>query len=263
VWLGQEIERRNQVAERIIDARGDLHGDVGPRLWIIAEELNMATPLLKQHWAEIRDKDQPKKSPALTGMAQVAFAGRAVKMHLIVIGQQLTAETLGGGAVRENIGVRCLARYRESTWNMLVGRDVPMPPPPEVDGRVQCVAGASVNEAQTPLMDLEQARELAVAGVVTPCPAGMPGITVPDRIALPVGGVPDLGVSVRHVPELPLPVTLSEAVREGILTGRRLSAVQKASQRPGFPEPVGWRGNARIWDRTDLYAYAAGRNGQR
>jgi hypothetical protein len=96
---------------------------------------------------------------------------------------------------------------------------------------------------------------------VTPCPAGMPGITVPERIALPVG-VPDLGVSDRHVPELPPPVTLSEAVREGILTGRRLSAVQKASQRPGFPEPLGWRGNARIWDRADLYAYTAGRNGQ-
>jgi hypothetical protein len=260
VWLGDEIERRNQVAERIIDAKGNLHGDVGPRLWIIAEELNMATPLLKQHWAEIRDREQPKKSPALTGMAQVAFAGRAVKMHLIVIGQQLTAETLGGGAVRENIGVRCLARYRESSWNMLVGRDVPMPPSPEVDGRVQCVAGAAVSETQTPLMDLELARELAVGGVLTPCPAGMPGIAVPARVALPVGA-PDQRLSYDSPPELPAGVTLAEAVREGIWGGN-LAALQKASHRPGFPPKLADRGTARVWEQADLYAYVAGKRWQ-
>lgn len=261
VWLGSELLRRTEVAERIIDAKGDLHGEVGPRLWVVAEELNMATPLLKQHWAELRESDEPKKSPALTGMAQVAFAGRAVKMHLIVIGQQLTAEALGGGAVRENIGVRCLARYQQSSWQMLVGRDVPMPPSPTVTGRIQCIAGPTVSETQTPLMDLEQVRELAVGGVVTPCPAGMPGIAVPGRIALPIGGS-DLGMSQGHVPELPpepAGITLAEAVRENVWPGT-LAAAQKASQRPGFPEPAGWRGNARIWEQSDLYAYVEGRN---
>jgi hypothetical protein len=261
VWLGDELQRRTEVAERIIDAKGDLHGDVGPRLWIICEEMNMATSLLKQHWAEIRSKDDPKKSPALTGMGGVSFAGRAVKMHLIVIGQQLTADSLGGGAVRENIGVRCLARYQQSSWQMLAGRDVPMPPSPTVDGRVQCIAGPTVSETQTPLMDLEQVRELAVAGVVTPCPAGMPGIAVPDRALIPVGAS-DLRVSQGHVPELAPGMTLSEAAREGVWPGR-LAALQKASQRAGFPDPVGWRGNARIWNPGDLYAYVAGRNGHR
>lgn len=142
---------------------------------------------------------------------------------------------------------------------MLVGRDVPMPPSPEVAGRVQCVAGATINEVQTPLMDLEQVRELAVAGVVTPCPAGMPGIAVPDRVALPVGA-PDLRMSQGHVPELPPGITLAEAVREGIWPGK-LAALQKASQRDGFPAELGYRGIARIWDPADLYAYVAGTDG--
>jgi hypothetical protein len=99
-----------------------------------------------------------------------------------------------------------------------------------------------------------------MGGIVTPCPAGMPGIAVPDRTMVPIGAS-DLGVSQGHVPELPVGMTLSEAVREGIWPGR-LPAMQKASQRAGFPEPVGWRGNARVWDPRDLYAYVAGRNGR-
>jgi hypothetical protein len=270
VWLSDELERRNQVAERIINAKGDLLGSVGPRLWVVVEELNLATPLLKEHWGDPQvkqdwsdthgGKEPPKKSPALTGMARVSFAGRAVDMHEIIIAQQLTAEILGGGAVRENIGVRCLARYQQGSWNMLVGRDVPMPPSPDVIGRVQCVAGATISEAQTPLMDLEQVRELAVAGVVTPCPAGMPGIAVPVRTALPVGA-PDLRMSQGHVPELPSGMTLSEAVRENIWPGK-LAALQKASQRAGFPPKLADRGNARVWEQADLYAYVAGKRWQ-
>src|SRR5215469_8769374 len=57
IWLGRELSRRTMLAERIINAKGDLLGDVGPRLWIVAEEMNLATPLLKQHWADVRDKD--------------------------------------------------------------------------------------------------------------------------------------------------------------------------------------------------------------
>jgi len=236
VWLGQELSRRTLEAERIINAKGDLLGDVGPRLWIVAEEMNLATPLLKQHWADIRGPEQVKKSPALTGLGAVAFAGRAVKMHLIVIGQQLTAETLGGGSVRENIGVRCLARYTQNTWKMQAG-DVPMPPSPSVPGRVQCIASGGVSETQVPLMDLEQVRELAVAGTVTPCPDGMPGITrstQPAHVGVSTAAAIDMGADLPDV----LGMTLAEAIAEGILR-RSIYSARKEAQRPGFPAPVG------------------------
>ena len=173
-WLGEELDRRNAVAERTITARGDVRGDVGPRFWIPAEEMNLAHGALKQHWAEIRGPDDPKKSPAFTGLGAVSFAGRAVKMHLEPIGQMLRADVLGGGDVRENIGVRMLTRYTQNSWKMQAG-DIPMPPPSRVPGRWQVIASGEVTEVQVPYVDMEQARELAVGGIVTACPPGMPG----------------------------------------------------------------------------------------
>ena len=265
VWLADELDRRNQVALRAINAKGDILGDVGPRLFIVAEELNLATPRLKQHWADIRTKEDVKKSPALTGMGEVAFAGRAVKMHLIVIGQMMTAESLGGGAVRENMGIRCMARYTQNSWKMLAG-DTPMPPSPSVPGRVQCLTSGTVREAQVPLMDLEQARELAVGGVVTPCPAGMPGISreavaphlVPASRA-PVTWPSDQGLSLGQGPVVP-PArpprkTLSEAHAEGMFGDRTLWAVRKAAQRAEL-SPAGMRGTAHEYEISDLYALA-------
>ena len=133
IWLGVELQRRTEDADQYVNAKGDILGDVGAPLWIIAEELNLAIPRLKQYWASIRDpKEDPKRSPALDGMAAVSFAGRAVRMHLIVIGQMLTAASLGGGDVRENIGVRMMARYTANSWKMQT--DLPMPPPSDVPG---------------------------------------------------------------------------------------------------------------------------------
>jgi len=265
VWLADELDRRNQVALRAINAKGDILGDVGPRLFIVAEELNLATPRLKQHWADIRSKDDVKKSPALTGMGEVAFAGRAVKMHLIVIGQMMTAEALGGGAVRENMGIRCMARYTQNSWKMLAG-DTPMPPSPSVPGRVQCLASGTVREAQVPLMDLEQARELATGGIVTPCPAGMPGAS-PDRELTgipvsppraPVTWPSDQGLSLglgHGRPARPPRKTLSEAHAEGMFGERTLWAVRKAAQRAEL-EPDGVRGTAHEYEIGKLYALA-------
>ena len=133
--------------------------------------MNLAHGALKQYWAEIRGPDDPKKSPAFTGLGAVSFAGRAVKMHLDVIGQMLRADVLGGGDVRENIGVRMLTRYtrihgrcRRATSRCRPRRRVP--------GRWQQLASGEVTEVQVPYVDMEQARELAVGGMVTRVPAG-------------------------------------------------------------------------------------------
>jgi hypothetical protein len=262
VWLGDELDRRNQVAMRAVDARGKLRGTVGPRILIIAEELNLATPKLQQHWAEVRDPSDPKRSPALTALGEVAFAGRAVKMHMIIIGQMLTAKTLGGGDVRENMGVKAMARYSANSWKMQAP-DLPMPPSPSVLGRVQVVASGAARETQIPLVDLGHARELVLAGTITPCPAGMPGavrVTDPPQITHTAS---EQGlVTVTE----PLPVTgsadavaLSEAVGLGII-GPSLAAVRIARHRDeDFPQPVGQRGLAHLYDPAELAEWNGGR----
>ena len=250
VWLGVELQRRTEAADRLVNAKGDVLGDVGPPLWIIAEELNLAMPRLKQHWAKIRGQEDPKRSPALDGMAAVSFAGRAVRMHLIVIGQMLTAASLGGGDVRENIGVRMMARYTANSWKMQT--DLPMPPPSDVPGRVQIIASGTVREAQVPLMDFEQCRELAVSGTVTPCPDDMPGIAQVRRVALeaPSQRASDMGFVLPSPPGRPPgTLTLREAAREGLFPS--LAAARRAVQRRGLDSP-GRDGAAHLYYIADL-----------
>jgi hypothetical protein len=250
VWLGVELQRRTEVAERRVNAKGDILGDVGPPLWIIAEEMNLATPRLKQYWASIRTQDDPKRSPALDGMAAVSFAGRAVRMHLIVIGQMLTAATLGGGDVRENIGVRMMARYTANSWKMQT--DLPMPPSSDVPGRVQVIASGSVREAQVPLMNFEQARDLAVSGTVTPCPPDMPGIGHVAHVPLPRSPdtASDLGFVLGPSPSrAPGTLTLREAAAEGLFPS--LAAARKAVQRREL-EPAGRDGSSNLYYLSDL-----------
>jgi len=80
-------------------------------------------------------------------------------------------------------------------------------------------------------------RELAVAGTVTPCPAGMPGITrgaQPAHVGVSTAAAIDMGTELPDV----LGMTLAEAIAEGILR-RSIYSARKEAQRPGFPAPVG------------------------
>lgn len=262
-WLGAELERRNKVARRAVTASGQMRGNVGPRLIILAEELNFAMPQLKQYWADVRDPDDVKKSPALTGFGGVAFAGRAVRMHLFLIGQMLTAEVTGSrdSSVKENVGITAMARYGPAGWATAVGKNVPMPPAPSVLGRVQLVTASGVRETQTPKPDLLLYRELAMSGTVTPCPAGMPGaVSGTSSVALPVG--PDQVIVPETVPAVAGPgglVTLSEAVGMGIVSCK-LAALRKAAQRdPEFPARRSLRGLAGEYDGAELAAWNRGR----
>jgi hypothetical protein len=264
VWLGAELARRTRVARRAVTASGSLRGDVGPRLIVVAEELNMATPLLKQYWADVRDRDDPKRSPAFAGLGAVAFAGRALKMHMFLIGQMLTADVTGAkdSSVKSNVGVWAMARYGAPGWRTAVG-DVPMPPSPDHPGRIQLAVARGVSEVQVPLLDTELARELAMGGVVTPCPAGMPGAVTVSRQRV-LAGAPDQSVqAVTVAPETApaaatgRPVTLAEAVGLGIVHRRTTHAALKMARfrDPDFPADKGLRGTAKVYDPADLAAW--------
>lgn len=260
-WLAVELRRRGEVAFAGMDATGRIRANVGARLFTLAEELNYAVPMLRTYWQEHRERDDPAKSPAFTGLAAGAFAGRQVLMHEVLIGQMITAEVTGSrdSAVKENCGLKFMARYSPKGWRIMCD-DVPMPPPPTVPGRIQVVTAGGVREVQTPLMDPVHARELVLAGPLAALPPGMPCAPRPP-------GVPGAPQLVEGAPEQPLShgtgvllgqrVTLSEAA--GVVVAGSLAALRKASQRPGFPEPVGQRGQAHEYDAADLAAWDAGR----
>lgn len=253
VWAGKELDRRNKVATRGKDVHGNMHGSVGPPVILVAEEMNYTTPKLRDLWTEIREKGDPRKSPALSALAGLSFAGRAVDMYLILVGQMLTADVTGSrdSSVKANVGIKAMSRYDGPGWATAVGKNVPMPPPPSVLGRIQLVTPGGTYETQTPKADYPLYRELATSGVLTECPAGMPRIGgVPGGREL-VAPAAEQAIVLGPPPSVGQPgVALSEAAW-GVVD-RSLDALRKASQRPGFPPPVGMRGQAYLYDPVQL-----------
>jgi hypothetical protein len=243
---------------------GNVHAMVGSRLIVICEELNATMSVLRAYWRQLRNEDKSlqQRSPALDALDQANLMGRQVKVNLVYMGQRLSVKAVGGdGDARESIGVLAFGRYSASNWKMLAP-DFPMPSSSRRPGRIQVVSD-HVRETQAVYMTAVEARELAVAGKVTPCPAGMPGRrAVPGETypQISTADLPFVSETRPHVLDGPALVTLSEAVELKIVS-RSLFALRKASQRdPGFPERQGMRGLAGEYDPVELSNYdAAGR----
>ena len=258
LWLGAEVDRRNEVALAGADEDGNVNADVGPRIIVVAEELNATMDRLRAYWRDIRTKDDPKRSPAIGALDAASFTGRQVKVNIVYIGQRLSDKATGGGGdARENIGVIAFGRWRPSTWKMLAG-DHPMPAKNLTPGRIQVVSD-SVRECQGIKMTAAEARQLALSGVVSPLPYGMPG--APDiavtGTAVAVRTGPDLCVVTDPAPVPSPPVSLREAVDAGLLPGLTLGAARLRRHRdPSFPVPVDRDGTAELYDLDELTAYA-------
>lgn len=276
IWLGAEVDRRNEVALAGADDDGNVNADVGPRIIVIAEELNATMAMLRAWWRENRAASDPVRPPSITALDMASFTGRQVKCNIVYIGQRLSDKATGGGGdARENIGVIAFGRWRPSTWKMLAA-DHPMPPKSLTPGRIQVVSD-EVRECQAVLVSPEEAREYALSGAVSPLPAGMPGAPVQAGGGPVQAGVPswtagtDLAVSrpgLRIVPGEVVcevspgtpAVTLREAVEAGVLR-MSLAAARKARTRdPAFPGPSGRSGTAELYDLSDLADYGRARS---
>jgi hypothetical protein len=278
VWLGAELLRRTKVAYHSAGGTGRVRAEVGPRLFVLCEELNYAMGDLKDYWSELREKGDPKRSPALKALSALSCAGRASDIHLILLAQMLTAQSTGvsDSSVRGNAGIKCMARYDPNNWNMVVGRHIAMPPEPTTPGRIQVVTARGVAETQVPYLRLDQdgpegeeavrwAREWAKGGKVALLPSGPEGIPLnlwpPDVLGqvLPhIGAGQEPGTSLRTVPGSPPLITLRKACAVEILCCN-LDAARKASQRPGFPPVRGWDGPAALYNATELRQYQEGK----
>jgi len=163
--LSRELDRRNTVV--------DGGNDAGRRLVVIVEEMNMLIERLKSYWSKIRERGDPKSSPAIASLAELLFAGRAVKIHVVMIAQYLTANAAGGTAVRENLGLRGLGRYSPQSWKTLAG-DVPMPPPSRKPGRMQFVIEGVSTEVQAAFFTDQEAIDWAQWEMELVTPAVIP-----------------------------------------------------------------------------------------
>ena len=261
-WLSGELDRRGDVAFAAMDTRGKVHANVGPRVFTIAEELNLAVPRLRTYWQENRRPDEdPVKSPAFTGLGETAFAGRQVRKHLCLVGQMLTAEATGSrdSSVKEQCGIKLLSRYGPKNWRIMCD-DVPMPPPSDVLGRIQVVSAGKARETQTPELDPVEARDLVLASDMALLPSDMPcrprlpatvaAVAVLDRPS-------DLGAATVSVAGWPPRVTLAEAVHLGVVhPDTTLSSLRMGRHRDErFPARAGQRGTDFEYDPAALAAW--------
>lgn len=269
VWLAHELEDRAALVKEHTDDDEVYRGPHIPRLLLIAEESNALFNRLRAYWSDMRaiDSKLPRKSPAIDGLELALFMGRQLHVNVVQIGQMLTTKATGSGEARENLGIRILGRATENNWKVMVPEH-PYPGKTVRPGRVHVVTDACV-ETQIAFASPREARALAVAGTVTPCPRNMPGrpgVLAPvRRPVLEYANGPDLGNVLE--PELPVldaeqvvvldGVTLPQAVEMGI-SRRKQGALNRASTRPGFPTPVGRRGNANLYDPDALAKWDAG-----
>jgi hypothetical protein len=123
IALAAEGDRRNRIADDQADIEGKVHGSVGPRIVVIAEELNTMMKRLRAYWQRERGPGDAHRSPALDALDELLAMGRQVRINVIMIGQRLSAAATGGsGDARENLAALILARFKPATWKMLIPR---------------------------------------------------------------------------------------------------------------------------------------------
>jgi len=270
LWLEYEMERRNEVACAATDIEGEIHASVGPRLFVIAEEMNATMTQLRRYWARARAEDRslPTRSPAVDAFESLLFMGRQARMNMLAIAQMLSAKASGSGEARENMGTRILGRATVNNWRVLAPEH-PYPGKTTTPGRVYVVTGA-VRETQVAQISGAQARQMALTGTVAALPDSMPctdhkpvrSTVSTDHPRTAISG-PDQEISIMNGSPVTNSgggaVSLSEAISAGVIVGTVKSLRTIRHHDDAFPEPVAQRGKAYLYDPVDLASWQAGR----
>lgn len=286
VWLGEEIDRRMELIDQLADIEGNVDPTlVGPRILVVAEELNTMMPRLQAYWQTIRDPKagDPKASPAVAGFRAGLAMGRQGRIHMYPIAQYLTAAVTGGGDGRENLTTRILIAPSYKAWNMLGGPEYKIgskyPPTLPGAGRGYVLHKGTATPVQLGMLTPRESQEYAMSGVVTPFRStlatvprlgAIPGVTGHEpethmrdqgEQAVTVTGdevAPVLALAaaptVEERVEEPL-VTLSEACERHILSVSYGAAKMRRSRDPLFPGPAETDGQTFRYRPVDLRCY--------
>jgi hypothetical protein len=233
-------------------ARWDRTGEDFQRTLIVLEELNSTVPILRAHWARTKERGDAARSPAMDAILTMVCTGRAVKMNVIAVAQQLTAASLGGGAVRENFGVRVLSRFTVNTTKMLIPEITPPPRSSRHKGRMTLAVDGEAFDVQGGYLTEAETITWATNGVAQTDVRQVGGNSLTrenELLDLPR----EAGAEVRHLHPVPTyeEISLSDFAEREALS---LKGLRNARDRdPEFPEPVnvGAR-NTSLYRLTDL-----------
>lgn len=206
------------------------------RVLVVAEEMNLMIPALRDYWAANRGKGDPNVSPAIAALRALSAAGRSAKYHLLAVAQYLSANAAGGPESRENFGAKLLSRPSSNMWKALCG--IGMPRISSIKGRSYLVVDDEVEEVQVAYLRPGDVTLLAKAPLM--------------GVSSDVTGCTPLGER----------LTLREAVDGGVFGGSSFAAVKARWHRSSDrPPAVAKRGQADLYSQADLRVWAAANPG--
>ncbi|WP_331763996.1 helicase HerA domain-containing protein [Streptomyces cyaneofuscatus] len=139
--LSAEVKRRIHHA--------DEHGDTAdlPRLTVVFESASHTLRQLARHWEKVRQPGEVKTSPAVNAYEELLFAGREVRIHILVGAQSFSA-ALG----REHFSTVLLGRVAPRTWSQAAPQIATVPKASTHPGRFHTVQRSTAHPTQVLLM---------------------------------------------------------------------------------------------------------------
>lgn len=268
--LNGEVDRRYDVIDQYADDDGEMPPEemhrIGPRTILVFEEMNAMMAKLQRYWGKVREKEDPKISPAVEAFADIINMGRQGLVNALAVGQLLTARATGGSEIRESFGTRMLGRYTVNAWKMLVPEIYPIPRASKTRGRIQVVTAGTARETQVAFLTNKQAREWASSGQVqvpvTWATTGGQRVTSQSTGTPDLQGEPTVTVTDQGQTVTPPPVrryTLAEASRERIVP-MTYDALRQAKARDKEEFPAGeMNGNRATYTAEELKDWHANR----
>jgi hypothetical protein len=194
-----EVHRRNDVAfEADIE---DDQPDTGKRIIVGLEEMNTLRNMLTRYWNSIRklpEWEHWTTNPALDALSDIVQMGRFVRVHVVMVGQRASVDSLGGGTrggdIRESFFFRVLLQATAQTWRMLVPglKQADIPGASRRRGRGHLAFGTEHHPFQGVDLREVEAQQAAKSGIVTKWDS----VVALDNLAHGSGSDP--GVSAGH-----------------------------------------------------------------
>lgn len=157
--IGEEVRRRNVIADNWDGPIGE--APVGQRIIVVFEEQNSTMRALSALGKRLPEGDYS----ALQGMEDIAFMGRAVKVHLVSVAQLASYRATGGAEIVEQFDLKIMIGYSQQAWRYLASDCGKFMTAPEEHGRgVMCRSGKARK------VQLLWVPEGDAAGIVTSAP---------------------------------------------------------------------------------------------
>ncbi|MFF8717357.1 hypothetical protein ACF07T_39010 [Streptomyces sp. NPDC015184] len=150
--LATELQRRLHLDD-VDDGLDDV-----PRLMVVLDRADTTLRHLARYWETFRQKNDPKKSPAITTLEDVLHAGHQARIHVLYNGR--------APAVRDQFATVILARVSAGTWQHLAPIAGPAPKPSAHPGRAHVVQDDTTRPTQLLLMTDAEAADWLTATAV-------------------------------------------------------------------------------------------------